>query len=137
MAVFDRTWYGRVLVERIEKYASKNEWRRAYEEINQFEKQLADDGCPVIKIFLHITKKEQLRRFEEREKNPYKNWKIGPDDWRVSMRSKGAVDINAVAKEYGGGGHKNASGCSATGALAELTRVFEQKILAQIYKAAS
>ena len=61
---------------------------------------------------------------------------IGPDDWRVSMRSKGAVDINAVAKEYGGGGHKNASGCSATGALAELTRVFEQKILAQIHKAA-
>jgi AMP-polyphosphate phosphotransferase len=82
MAVFDRSWYGRVLVERIEKYASKAEWRRAYEEINQFEKLLADDGCPVIKIFLHITKKEQLRRFEEREKNPYKNWKIGPDDWR-------------------------------------------------------
>ncbi len=61
---------------------------------------------------------------------------IGPHDWRVSMRSKGAVDINAVAKEYGGGGHKNASGCSATGDLAELTRVFEQKILAQIHKAA-
>lgn len=82
IAIFDRSWYGRVLVERIEKYASKDEWRRAYDEINQFEKQLSDDGCPVIKIFLHITKKEQLRRFEEREKNPYKNWKIGPDDWR-------------------------------------------------------
>ena len=60
---------------------------------------------------------------------------IGPRDWRISMRSKGAVDINAVAKEYGGGGHKNASGCSATGDLAELTRVFQQKILAQIDKA--
>jgi polyphosphate kinase 2 (PPK2 family) len=82
LAVFDRTWYGRVLVERIEKFASKDEWRRAYDEINHFEKQLTDDGCPVLKIFLHITKKEQLRRFEEREKNPYKNWKIGPDDWR-------------------------------------------------------
>lgn len=82
LAIFDRTWYGRVLVERIEKYASKDEWRRAYEEINQFEKQLTDDGCPVVKFFLHITKKEQLRRFEEREKNPYKNWKIGPEDWR-------------------------------------------------------
>jgi phosphoesterase RecJ-like protein len=57
---------------------------------------------------------------------------IGPRDWRVSMRSKGAVDINAVAKEFGGGGHKNASGCSATGGLEELIRVFEQKILAQI-----
>jgi polyphosphate kinase 2 (PPK2 family) len=82
IAMFDRTWYGRVLVERIEKFASKDEWRRAYDEINHFEKQLTDDGCPVIKIFLHITKKEQLRRFKEREKNPYKNWKIGPDDWR-------------------------------------------------------
>ena len=82
IAVFDRSWYGRVLVERIEKLASKDEWRRAYDEINQFEKLLVDDGCPMVKIFLHITKKEQLRRFEEREKNPYKNWKIGPEDWR-------------------------------------------------------
>jgi polyphosphate kinase 2 (PPK2 family) len=82
IAVFDRTWYGRVLVERIEKFASKDEWRRAYDEINQFEKQLTDDGCPIVKFFLHITKKEQLRRFEERENNPYKNWKIGPEDWR-------------------------------------------------------
>jgi phosphoesterase RecJ-like protein len=62
---------------------------------------------------------------------------IGPRDWRISMRSKGAVDINAVAKEYGGGGHKNASGCSATGDLAELTRIFQQKILAQIASAGS
>jgi len=82
IAVFDRSWYGRVLVERIEKFASKDEWRRAYHEINQFEKQLTDDDCPVIKIFLHISKREQLQRFEEREKNPYKNWKIGPEDWR-------------------------------------------------------
>jgi len=82
LAVFDRTWYGRVLVERVEKFASKEEWRRAYDEINQFEKELVDDGCPVIKIFLHITKKEQLRRFDERVENPYKKWKIGPDDWR-------------------------------------------------------
>ena len=88
VAVFDRTWYGRVLVERIEKFASKDEWRRAYDEINQFEKELTDDGCPIIKIFLHITKKEQLRRFEEREKNPYKNWKIGPDDWRNRKKWK-------------------------------------------------
>jgi polyphosphate kinase 2 (PPK2 family) len=81
-AVFDRSWYGRVLVERVEGFASKPEWRRAYDEINQFEKTLVDDGCPVVKIFLHITRKEQLKRFKERQKNPYKNWKIGPDDWR-------------------------------------------------------
>jgi phosphoesterase RecJ-like protein len=61
---------------------------------------------------------------------------LAPDNWRVSMRSKGNVDINAVAKEFGGGGHKNASGCSATGELTEVTRVFERKILAQIDKTA-
>jgi polyphosphate kinase 2 (PPK2 family) len=88
IAIFDRTWYGRVLVERVEKFATKMEWRRAYDEINQFEKMLADDGCPVIKIFLHISKKEQLKRFEEREKNPYKHWKITDDDWRNRKKWK-------------------------------------------------
>jgi polyphosphate kinase 2 (PPK2 family) len=88
LAVFDRTWYGRVLVERVEGFASKSEWRRAYDEINQFEKELTDDGCPVIKIFLHITKKEQLRRFKEREKNPYKAWKITKEDWRNRRKWK-------------------------------------------------
>ena len=82
IAIFDRSWYGRVLVERVEGFARKEAWRRAYDEINAFEKLLTDDDCPVIKLFLHITKKEQLRRFREREQNPYKNWKIGPDDWR-------------------------------------------------------
>jgi polyphosphate kinase 2 (PPK2 family) len=86
IAIFDRSWYGRVLVERVEGFASKAEWRRAFDEINGFEKVLVDDGCPVVKIFLHITKKEQLRRFHERQKNPYKNWKIGPDDWRNRKR---------------------------------------------------
>lgn len=88
IAIFDRTWYGRVLVERVEKFASKPEWRRAFEEINQFEKMLVDDGCPIIKIFLHITKGEQLSRFKEREKNPYKHWKITKDDWRNRNRWK-------------------------------------------------
>lgn len=88
LAVFDRTWYGRVLVERIEKFATKDEWRRAYDEINQFEKMLVEHGCPVIKLFLHISKKEQLRRFEERTHNPYKNWKIGPEDWRNRKKWK-------------------------------------------------
>jgi polyphosphate kinase 2 (PPK2 family) len=91
IALFDRTWYGRVLVERVEGFAQKSEWKRAYDEINQFEKLLVDDGVPVIKIFLHITKKEQLRRFHERERNPYKRWKIGPEDWRNRKRWKDYV----------------------------------------------
>jgi polyphosphate kinase 2 (PPK2 family) len=88
IAIFDRTWYGRVLVERIEGFARKDAWRRAYDEINQFEKLLVDDGCPIVKFFLHISKKEQLRRFHEREKDPYKDWKIGPEDWRNRKRWK-------------------------------------------------
>jgi polyphosphate kinase 2 (PPK2 family) len=81
-AIFDRTWYGRVLVERIEKLCKKSAWKRAYGEINAFEKMLVDDGVVLVKIFLHLSKKEQLRRFKEREENPYKKWKIGDDDWR-------------------------------------------------------
>ena len=80
--IFDRTWYGRVLVERVEGFARKKEWKRAYREINEFERKLVDDGVIVLKFFLAITKGEQKKRFEERENNPYKRWKIGPDDWR-------------------------------------------------------
>ncbi len=81
-ALFDRTWYGRVLVERVEGFAKKHEWKRAYREINDFERALTDDGATLVKIFLAITKEEQLKRFKEREKDPYKRWKIGPEDWR-------------------------------------------------------
>jgi polyphosphate kinase 2 (PPK2 family) len=81
-AIFDRSWYGRVLVERVEKFASRSEWRRAYREINEFERMLRDDGVPIVKVFMHISKKEQLRRFHEREKNPYKKWKITDEDWK-------------------------------------------------------
>jgi len=81
-AVFDRSWYGRVLVERVEKLCKPREWKRAYHEINELEKMLADDGVAIVKLFMHISKKEQLRRFKEREKNPYKRWKITEEDWR-------------------------------------------------------
>ncbi|MDB4969377.1 MAG: polyphosphate kinase [Myxococcales bacterium] len=81
-AIFDRTWYGRVLVERVEGFAKKKEWKRAYREINDWERTLVDDGTVLVKLFLATTKDEQKKRFEEREKNPYKRWKIGPDDWR-------------------------------------------------------
>jgi polyphosphate kinase 2 (PPK2 family) len=81
-AIFDRTWYGRVLVERVEGFAHEREWRRAYREINEFERLLMDDGVTVVKIFLAITRDEQMRRFKERENDPYKRYKIGPEDWR-------------------------------------------------------
>ncbi|HEY1586480.1 MAG TPA: UDP-galactose-lipid carrier transferase [Polyangia bacterium] len=80
--IFDRTWYGRVLVERVEGFAKKQAWKRAYREINEFERQLVDDGVVLVKVFLAITKHEQKKRFEERENDPYKRWKIGPEDWR-------------------------------------------------------
>lgn len=82
IAVFDRSWYGRVLVERLEKFATEAEWRRAYQEINEFERQLTDDGTVVLKAYFHITKDEQLKRFERREGDPYKSWKITDEDWR-------------------------------------------------------
>ena len=82
LAIFDRSWYGRVLVERVEGFAKPEEWKRAYAEINEFERQLTDNGIRVIKIFLHITKDEQLRRFEERLRNPLKRWKLSYEDFR-------------------------------------------------------
>jgi polyphosphate kinase 2 (PPK2 family) len=82
MAVFDRSWYGRVLVERVEHFATDAEWQRAYGEINEFERQLTDDGAIIVKLYLHIAKDEQLRRFELREADPYKHWKITDEDWR-------------------------------------------------------
>ncbi len=82
MVIFDRSWYGRVLVERVENFASDKEWKRAYQEINEFERMLVDDGAIFIKFYLHITKDEQLLRFKRREGDPYKHWKISDEDWR-------------------------------------------------------
>ncbi|MDS1140218.1 polyphosphate:AMP phosphotransferase [Pusillimonas sp. SM2304] len=82
LAIFDRSWYGRVLVERVEQYASEAEWRRAYDEINQFESQLLDSGAVILKFWLAVSKDEQLARFREREASPFKSFKITPDDWR-------------------------------------------------------
>jgi len=80
--VFDRSWYGRVLVERAEGFATEDEWRRAYNEINDFEHQIVDHGILLLKFWLHISKDEQLARFQEREKSPYKHWKLTDEDWR-------------------------------------------------------
>lgn len=82
MSIFDRSWYGRVLVERVEGFAQQEEWKRAYEEINAIEKMLVNDGHLLIKFWLHISKDEQLLRFEERQQDPFKNWKLTNEDWR-------------------------------------------------------
>ncbi|TKB47150.1 polyphosphate kinase 2 family protein [Thalassotalea mangrovi] len=81
-AIFDRSYYGRVLVERIEGFASDNEWQRAYQEINEFERLLIDDGVRIIKAFIHISKEQQLQRFKERLTNPVKRWKLTEEDIR-------------------------------------------------------
>ena len=82
VTLFDRSWYWRVLVERIEGFASEAEWKRAYAEINDFEEQLVERGAVVLKYWIHISKEEQLQRFKARENTPYKSWKITDEDWR-------------------------------------------------------
>ena len=82
VAIFDRTWYGRVMVERIEGFFTTEEWKRAYKEINDMEKDLYNAGAIVIKFWMHIDKDEQERRFKERQENPEKQWKITDEDWR-------------------------------------------------------
>jgi polyphosphate kinase 2 (PPK2 family) len=82
MAVFDRSWYGRVLVERVEGFATREQWLRAYDEINGFERSLSDEGMILIKVWMHISEEEQLKRFKRREKDPLKRWKLTDEDWR-------------------------------------------------------
>lgn len=82
MAIFDRSWYGRVMVERIEGFCSEEEWKRAYSEINHMEENLSNEGYLIIKFWLHIDKEEQGKRFKERQENPDKQWKITEEDWR-------------------------------------------------------
>jgi polyphosphate kinase 2 (PPK2 family) len=82
MSVLDRSWYGRVLVERVEGFASKRAWRRAYGEINAFEQMLRDEHLVLVKLWMHISEAEQLRRFEARRDDPLKAWKLTDEDWR-------------------------------------------------------
>ena len=82
IAIFDRSWYGRVLVEPIEGFCTEAEWKRAYQEINEFERQLAEYGTVLVKFWLQIDREEQLRRFHDRQNTPAKQWKITDEDWR-------------------------------------------------------
>ncbi|MGW8224321.1 MAG: hypothetical protein ACWGOY_01215 [Anaerolineales bacterium] len=82
IAIFDRSWYGRVMVERIEGFCTESDWRRAFREINQFERQLVDFGTILFKFWIHISKEEQLARFESRATDPLRKWKLTEEDWR-------------------------------------------------------
>lgn len=97
LAIFDRSWYGRVLVERVEKHTSSERVKDAYTEINQFEKTLGDDGIVLCKIFIDVSKKEQLKRLKSRFDDPEKGWKLTPDDFRnIDLRStytKAIIDM--------------------------------------------
>jgi polyphosphate kinase 2 (PPK2 family) len=80
--IFDRSWYGRVMVERVEGFCAEAEWKRAYREINDFERQLTESGIILVKFWIHISQEEQLRRFEQRAATPHKRWKLTDEDWR-------------------------------------------------------
>lgn len=104
IAIFDRSWYGRVLVERLEGFARPDEWKRAYKELNEFEEQLVDHGTVVVKFWMHVSKEEQLRRFRAREQTAYKVHKINAEDWRNRRKWKAyevaAGDMLALTNTY-------------------------------------
>ena len=92
VAIFDRSWYGRVLVERVEGFASEAEWRRAFDEINELESLLAADGCLIVKLFCHITQETQDARLRARLEHPWKRWKVSAEDFRNRARRKDYVE---------------------------------------------
>jgi polyphosphate kinase 2 (PPK2 family) len=94
MAVLDRSWYGRVLVERVEGFATEEQWRRAYDEICEFERTLVAEGMILVKFWMHLSEGEQLSRFERRKADPLKKWKLTDEDWR--NRGKRLAYVDAV-----------------------------------------
>ena len=126
MTIFDRSWYGRVLVERVENLATEVQWRRAYQEIADFEHTLAEEGMIVIKLWMHMSHEEQLRRFVRRRDDPLKSWKLTDEDWRnrerraeydegglrhvaPDERSARSVGCHLVGEQapWAGGGHRD------------------------------
>jgi len=92
IAVFDRSWYGRVLVERVEGFASEKDWKRGYDEINEFEAQQVDSGTTIVKLFVHVSQKTQDKRLEARLDHPWKRWKTGLDDYRNRAKRNDYLD---------------------------------------------
>ncbi|WP_339214163.1 polyphosphate kinase [Solibacillus sp. FSL W8-0372] len=113
IAIFDRSWYGRVLVERIEGFAKEHEWKRAYNEINDFEKQLTDEDYIIVKFWVHIDADEQLKRFMERAADPYKSWKLTDEDWR--NREKFNLYMEAADEMFAKTNTENAPWCLIPG----------------------
>jgi polyphosphate kinase 2 (PPK2 family) len=106
MAVLDRSWYGRVLVERVEQLTAESHWRRAYGEIVSFERMLADEGMLTVKLWMHLSDEEQLRRFEARRDDPLKSWKLTDEDWRNREKRpqyEAAVEDMLGLTEHDGG----------------------------------
>jgi polyphosphate kinase 2 (PPK2 family) len=98
VAIFDRSWYGRVLVERVEGFATGAEWRRAFDEINEFEATLAADGTTIVKLFFHVNQAEQDQRLKARLEHPWKRWKVGEEDFR--NRARRADYLGALADMF-------------------------------------
>jgi polyphosphate kinase 2 (PPK2 family) len=131
VAVFDRSWYGRVLVERVEGYASEEEWRRGYDEIVAFERSLAAQGTILIKFWMHISDEEQLRRFERRERKPLKRWKLTDEDWR--NREKRPAYEEAVEEMFARTHHDGGPWTIVPGDSKRFARVFvAETVVAEI-----
>ena len=130
IAIFDRSWYGRVLVERVEGYASKAEWKRGYNEINDFETQQIDAGATIVKLFVHITQQKQDKELAERLDDPWKRWKTGPDDYR--NRAKRAEYLEAIEDMFAKTSTKDApwtvvdGNSRKAGRIAALTAIADQ-----------
>jgi polyphosphate kinase 2 (PPK2 family) len=127
MALFDRSWYGRVLVERVEGYATKEQWKRAYEEIVQFERGLVLEGVIIVKFWVQISAEEQLRRFQEREQNPVKRWKLTDEDWR--NRDKTEAYADAIEEMFQRTNHELAPWHIVSGEQKKWARVHVLEIL--------
>jgi AMP-polyphosphate phosphotransferase len=99
MTVCDRSWYGRVLVERVERLAGEEEWTRAYHEIVAFERSFCEEGGVLVKLWLHISEEEELRRFRKRERDPLRRWKLTEEDWRnLARRADYAIAVDEMLK---------------------------------------
>ena len=122
VAIFDRTWYGRVLVERVEGFASEEEWRRGYEEIVALERSLAAEGTIIVKFWMHVSEEEQLKRFERRERTPLKRWKLTEEDWR--NREKHDAYAEAIEEMFEHTDHDGGPWVVVPGDSKKFARVF-------------
>jgi polyphosphate kinase 2 (PPK2 family) len=131
VTIFDRSWYGRVLVERVEGYASEEEWQRGYDEIVALERSLAAEGTILIKFWMHISDEEQLRRFERRQRDPLKRWKLTDEDWR-NREKRGAYE-EAVEDMFTRTAHPDGPWMIVPGDSKRFARVFvAETVVAEI-----